>query len=461
MARPDTRNYFVYIFFTLLFSVSYFLFFKKVLPERLFPDTQIQGPNIAIDSLALVAMNADTIQNATADSSYMALNDSASTRYEFSLDENMEGHSYISSFYDKLYALENSKEKNQSIRIAYFGDSMTDADYIVQDMRRLFQQKYGGQGVGFVGITSQSAQSRYSVSHKYSKNWNTKSFLKKHIKGTLLGIDGQVSFAESGSVTIEYKANGWANCEQLNNPTLFFGKSTNDSAYVSIYLSKDSLSKINLAPTSLLNTAQLGNTTKKLKLGFHHADSIPFYGVDFSSKQGVHVDNFSMRGNSGLPLSLLNVGLMNSFDEKLHYDLIILQYGANILSYGTTDYSWYEKQMSLVVMHLRKCFPHADIIIVSVADKASKVDMEMKTDKAVVPLMKAQKYCAERTGAGFINLYNLMGGENSMVKWVDEKPTLATKDYTHFNISGSKKIAGLIFTEIENGYENHKKRMDE
>jgi lysophospholipase L1-like esterase len=46
-----------------------------------------------------------------------------------------------------------------------------------------------------------------------------------------------------------------------------------------------------------------------------------------------------------------------------------------------------------------------------------------------------------------------MGGEGSMVKWVkEEKPPLANKDYTHFSAKGSKKVASLIYNEIEGGY---------
>jgi len=462
MDKPKTTKYFIYVFFTLLLAVFAFVIFKAVLPERLFPDNQSLSDKIVIDSLAIAAMDNDS--TTAVDSTYITLKKD-STRYEFSADKYMEGHTYIVNFFEQLYALENSKEKNEGLRIAYFGDSMTDGDFIVQDIRREFQQKYGGKGVGFVGITSQSAQSRYSVNHKYSKNWQTISFLKKTNPKKPFGIDGQVSFCHNSEVTtLEYRASDLKSCEQLYNPTLYFGKCADENAYINVYADNDSVRKIGLANSGYLNTVKLASgSSKKIKIEFHASDSIPFYGINFGDKTGVHVDNFSMRGNSGLPLSILSTSLMQKFDQSLQYDLIILQYGANVLGYGTTDYSWYEKKMAIVVEHLKECFPNADILIVSVADKASKVEMEMKTDKAVLPLLNAQKHCAEITGSAFINLYNLMGGEGSMVKWVEEKPTLANKDYTHFNSSGSKKIASLIFNEIEKGYSNYKrlKKFDE
>jgi hypothetical protein len=167
-----------------------------------------------------------------------------------------------------------------------------------------------------------------------------------------------------------------------------------------------------------------------------------------------------MRGNSGLPLSILNPSLMNAFDKVLGYDLIVLQYGTNVLGYGTLNYSWYEKNMTTVVNNLHQCFPNADILIISTADKASKIEQEMKTDPAVVPLAKAQRNYARKTGSGYINLYELMGGNGSMVKWVDEYH-LANKDYTHFNASGSKKIAKLLYDEINKGYLKYKQHKTE
>jgi hypothetical protein len=147
---------------------------------------------------------------------------------------------------------------------------------------------------------------------------------------------------------------------------------------------------------------------------------------------------------------------MQAFQQKLNYDLIVLHYGTNVLNYGTKDYTWYDKSMTRTVNRLKACFPGVDILIISTADKASKYDLEMKTDSAVVPLTLAQKRYALKTQSGFINLYTLMGGDGSMTKWVDEEPAMANKDYTHFNFRGAKKIAGMLYEQMNKGYEEYK-----
>lgn len=450
--EQKANNYFFKSFLTIVLAIGVFWGLKQVLPGRLFPDSNAVVPGIVIDSLALDAMSADSLSIAVVDS----LSNDTTNRVKINSSDNSEGFGNLVNFYEKLYELETSGKGK--VRIAYFGDSMNDGDLIVQDIRSAYQNHYGGKGVGFVGMTSLSASARYSVTHEFSKNWNTQSFLNVKKPKRAFGVDGQVSFAPRGSQTwVKYTANDVANATLLYNPTLFYGSSSNHDASVNIALNKDSSARYELTIDKLLNTIKLSSSTKTLKATFEKADSIPFYGVNFDDGVGAHVDNFSIRGNSGLPLSLFSKDLMNALDQVLNYDLIILQYGTNVLGYGTTDYSWYESKMSAVVNHLKQCFPNASILIISSADRAIKTNMEMQTDKAVEPLVAQQKLYAENTHSGFINLYTLMGGNGSMVKWVQESPSLANKDYTHFNQKGAKKIGGLIYGELDKGYFEYKK----
>lgn len=453
------NSYFGKIILLIILAIGAFYGFKTALPPRLFPDQIISNANIVMDSMMLEAV-ADTTAMEEQDSTALSFSDTLGQNHIEEVDEsfdpsiNTQGYNNLKFFYAKLHALE--QDKSRKVRIAYFGDSMNDGDYIVQDVRSEFQDNYGGQGVGFVAITSLSANARGSISHQYSKGWNTQSFVKVKNPKKPFGIDGQVFFANSEGNWVKYKAQSQRHSTSLFKPTLFYGRSSNDEKpYITIQSGKDSIVTKDLAPTKLLNILPVASTTQSLQVNFHKTDSIPIYGFNFDDGQGVHIDNFSIRGNSGLPLSILNVGLMNAFDNVLNYDLVVLHYGANVLGYGTLNYSWYEKNMTKVVENLRACFPNADILIISTADKATKIDGVMQTDPAVVPLATAQKNYARKTGAGFINLYNLMGGEGSMAKWVDESH-LAGKDYTHFNASGSKKVAKLIYNEIDKGYTKYK-----
>ena len=56
-----------------------------------------------------------------------------------------------------------------------------------------------------------------------------------------------------------------------------------------------------------------------------------------------------------------------------------------------------------------------------------------------------QQNIAYESGIAFYNLYESMGGEGSMSRWVDAKPPLAYKDYTHPNSLGDEIIAKGLF----------------
>lgn len=468
------KSYFGQTILLMALAIIIFVVVKesKILPDRLFSNDSLENnTNIVVDSMALMAINemneVEGVQDTlvvdnneepvlTPDSINMDLEEETINDPNIAVD----GYKSLKRFYAKLQALEQDSTKK--VRVAYFGDSMNDGDFIVQDVRSLLQDKFGGRGVGFVSISSVSASARGSVSHQYSKGWLAQSFVsgKKPIRP--FGIDGQMHMVrgKDKSYWVKYRAQGRKHSTTLPAPTLFYGRSDNDSATISVQVGKGETIVKELSPKRLLNTLKVSSTTSgPLQVTFNKADSVPIYGFNFDNGEGVHVDNFSARGNSGLPLSILSTGLMNAFDNTLNYDLIILQYGANVLGYGTLDYRWYEKNMTRVIEHLRACFPHADILVISTADRATKQEEEMKTDPAVLPLAKSQRNYALKNNAAYISLYNLMGGSGSMVTWVDKG--LAGKDYTHFTGAGSKKIAKMIYDQLMKGYDKYKEEEPE
>lgn len=454
----NTKSYFFQSFAIVLLATAAFIGFKQFLPKKIFSENGPNSKNVLIDSLLLEAVGADSlaISKDTLVDKKIVFDETLGIKFPAENFDEYKGYQYLIPFYESLFQLENNPEKK--VRIAYFGDSMTDGDMIVKDLRSDFQAKYGGNGVGFVSITSESAASRSSITHQYSGNWKTQSYLNVKRPRSPFGVNGHVFFANDTAHIewIRFKANNVRFATSLDNPTLFYGKSGNMSGKVDVIIGKDTIQK-KLSPTSLVNTLNISSASLKgFKADFIKADSIPIFGFNFDDGKGVHVDNFSQRGNSGLPISTFNPSVMQSFNAKLGYNLIILHYGTNVLNYGTKDYTWYDRSMTKTINHLKECFPGVSILIISTADKSKKYDLVMKTDSAVVPLTIAQKRYALKTESGFVNLYTLMGGDGSMVKWVEEDPAKANKDYTHFNHRGAKKIAELLYEQLNMGYEKYK-----
>ena len=454
----NTSKYFFQTLFVLIVSALSFLAFKTFLPKKLFSEPTISSKNSVVDSLLLeaIAQDKDTIVEDTLSTVTIDYEITNGVKFPDETFVDYKGNQYLLPFFEKLFQLETKNEGN--VRIAYFGDSMTDGDLIVKDFRTYFQEKFGGQGVGFVNITSESASSRSSLVHEFSSNWKTESYLKQKQPLHPFGVNGHVFYANDTAhvAWVKYKANKTKLASYLPKPTLFYGSSSNKEGKIKYSIGNDTIIK-KLTPNSLVNADVLSEMNlKTLKVNFKNADSIPIYGFNFDDGIGVHVDNFSNRGNSGLPIGSFNIATMRAFHSKLDYDLIVLHYGANVLNYGSLNYGWYEKRMAKVVAHLKECFPGVAILIVSTADKSTKYDLEMKTDFAVVPLNNAQKRYAIKSKSSFVNMYTLMGGDGSMIQWVEQEPSRANKDYTHFNHRGAKEAANLVFAQLNQGYEMYK-----
>lgn len=448
-------SYFRQSFLILLLSAVFFLGLKQILPEKIFAEVK-PSQNVVVDSMLIDAFSSgEAASSVSADADSLSIPLTKDAIFSAEDFEHYRGMEHLLPFFEKLQALESGQEAK--VRIAYFGDSMTDGDMIVSDFRNRYQQQYGGQGVGFVPMTSASAGSRSTLTHEFSKNWTEVSYLNRKYPPRPFGVSGHVFFADdsTSSAWVRFKP-PVRKSPDLFRPTLFYGKSNNPQARMFLLSGRDT-TKFPLSGRELLNKIELP-TTRRLHAHFQHSAGVPLYGFNFDDGRGVHVDNFSQRGNSGIPLVNLKPEVMNAFHREFGYDLIVLHYGTNVLNYGTKAYSWYERSMQKAVANLRDCFPGAAILVISASDKASKYDTEMRTDSAVLPLTRAQKRYAMQSKAGYVDLFSLMGGSGAMVRWVEETPAMANKDYTHFNFRGSRKIADLIYTQLDEGYATYKKR---
>jgi hypothetical protein len=402
---------------------------------------------------------ADTVAAAAAPDSTEAAAD-ADTKTQAPTVPNLGG---LDSF---LAALRQTKADGSPVRIAYFGDSMIEGDLITGDLRNSLQTEFGGAGVGYVPINSITADFRGTIRQTFSDDWQEYNLMTPKPPAEYpLGISGHVFLprtlprADSTASTtgraswVEYQGGGpFAAVRRFEQARLFYGPgATRDEVFVTtnkheVAHALDGAGAVN----AMLLKPGVPARTMRLAFATHRPRSV--YGVSFESPRGVVLDNFSFRGNSGLSLTKIPFKQLAAFGKVLDYRLIILHYGVNVASASYTSYKWYERGMTRVVDRMQRAFPNASILIVGMSDKSSRIDGEFQTDPSVPRLLAAQRSLAERNHAAFWNLYEAMGGENSMVSWVEESPALANKDYTHVNFRGAHKIAGLLFDYLMQQY---------
>ncbi|MET0393535.1 MAG: hypothetical protein ABW019_10360 [Chitinophagaceae bacterium] len=357
--------------------------------------------------------------------------------------------SSLQGFAKKLYELKAGQKRK--IRIAYFGDSMIEGDLLTQTLRELLQQLFGGQGVGFVPVTSPVAKFRQTVSTDYSDSWADDNF--KEGKNPRLFLSGH-SF---------HTTDGWVqwNDRTITPDSLIIEKSLLCGAAPGPVTVNANGRSVTVPAGNIFNRVVLAkDQSPALRLAVAD-DRLPVYGVSFESESGVFVDNFSFRGITGVEFARIDSGFLRSIANGNPYDLIVFQYGVNLLFRpNDKNFSWYEKTILPVVRKLRNCFPGSDFVIVSTADRAFRYNGQYQSAVGIDSLVRVQASLAYRTGSVFYNQFATMGGKNSIVDWAGRKPSLANKDYVHPNHRGAEVLAGYFFEAILREYEKYVRTRD-
>jgi lysophospholipase L1-like esterase len=167
-----------------------------------------------------------------------------------------------------------------------------------------------------------------------------------------------------------------------------------------------------------------------------------------------------MRGGSGTIFKKINGKQFSSQLSDLNPALILLQFGGNTVPYVTDTVAAdnYGNWMKAQILYIRKIVPEAAIILIGPSDMAYKEGDSFVTYPYLVPVRDALKRTALETGCGFWDIYEAMGGQNSMSAWVEADPPLAAPDYVHFSPAGAKKVSNLLFKALSDEYEDFKQR---
>jgi len=341
-----------------------------------------------------------------------------------------------------VQAMKNAGSKK--IRIAHFGDSAIEGDLVTATIRNNLQKEYKGTGVGFLSITSQDISFRITTQHSFSPDWKTGSIMQGNASKWRMGMNGSVSSPQANS-WVMYETTPFYNKPFSNVRLIYTDAKASSIKYI---VNKGAEQTVNLVPGSGINEINLTlpGPSKNIKFIFPNADQGKFFGVSLETGNGVYVDNYPLRGNSGVSIKDIPTDVLLGFNKLLDYKLIVLNFGLNMTTSGTSDFSWYEREMVKVVEHIKSAFPQTSIIVMGVGDRSTKSGTQFITDPGIPKLIKVQKNVANTTGVVFWDLFEAMGGPNSMPIWVNSNPPLAMKDYTHTTLQGAEKIAKM-FTE--------------
>jgi hypothetical protein len=192
---------------------------------------------------------------------------------------------------------------------------------------------------------------------------------------------------------------------------------------------------------------------RNLSISFKTDESPNIYGIALDALEGLAVDNVPLRGSAGIDFTRIDLNFLKQFYQLLNVKLLILQFGVNVVPNVTENYTYYENNFIRQIEALKKACPFLSVIVVGVSDVSRNGDNGYESYPNIVKIRDAQKRAAFATGCAFWDMYEAMGGHNSMPSWVYANPPLAQKDFVHLNPMGAKIIGEMFYRSFIQEYE--------
>ena len=374
-----------------------------------------------------------------------------------------ESKSAMSNFFN---ALANIGNESKSVRVLHYGDSQIEGDRISDYLRLKLQSEFGGEGPGLISFMPVAPSVINKIS--WSSTWDRYPVFAgrdKRVKHNNFGALAHITrFSNYGSVNdstqsklawvkIVTSKNGGPKAAAYKKLKLFYG-GAQTKTQVELYENGSLNSSDSLVAGGNFNIKEFNLNQGALlqEFKFSGKDSPDFYGVSLEGSKGVMVDNFGLRGSSGTFFNQINSGQLKSFYDYLNAKLIILQFGGNSLPYiKTTEQAVsFGTYLRAQINIIKKIAPQASILVIGPADMSVKIGTEYETHPQLEDLRDAIKKAAFDTDCAFFDMYNCMGGRNSMLAWVEQG--IGAKDYIHFSSGGARKIAVLLYSSLMNDY---------
>jgi lysophospholipase L1-like esterase len=360
------------------------------------------------------------------------------------------------------------------VRIMHYGDSQIEGDRITAFIRNKFQVKFGGSGPG-LRPALQPYDYIFSAVQENSGNWKRYPVYGK-VDSTVghdrYGVMGAFSrFAPPASDTLPFRDSllyeaglsisksgiSYQLTRRYKHFRMFYGNAKRP-VEMQLVVKGDTFFTGTL-PADLdygLVECDLPDSTSHISIHFSGYDSPDIYGIELAGQQGVIVDNIALRGSSGTIFTKTDYIHSLKMYNDLKPGLFLLQFGGNVMPYikdkkAIKNYGrWFKSQ----ILRLQMLCPDAAIIVIGPSDMSTKVKDKYVTYDYLPDVVETLREAALSTGCGFWNMYEAMGGYNSMPSWVNADPGLARPDYVHFSARGARLVANMFYNALIFEYNN-------
>jgi len=364
------------------------------------------------------------------------------------------------NFFNDLFAdMDSCLTRGETVRILHYGDSQIEADRITGSIRQYLQDKFGGNGPGLLPIVPLPSYSMNQTASEDIIGYVIDGTLRNKAAHNRYGVMGQFGYIDgSGSISVRARKEKevYERVREFNNIRLFMGRAAHFSARMTVN-GKTQL-KADIADASPLTVYSWNMEEPIMRFWLDMAGRGEIYGIAVDGTAGVAVDNIPFRGSSGTFFTSLEQSVAEAMFKHLNVRLILFEFGGNMVPDISSNKAVEDYGNNIVkqIKYLQTLCPNAKILMLGVADMSKKVDGKLTTYPYLELLNKTMKEAALQNGAAFWDVYEVMGGKNSIIQWVKHSPPLATSDYVHFTLQGCERIASLFCETLMVYYDYYK-----
>ena len=340
-----------------------------------------------------------------------------------------------------------SAGKRERVRVLWLGDSHTAADFLPHAVRRPLQSRFGNGGPGFVSIGLDKYR-HGALLVKSEGKWRREPQSPasgSRQKDGVFGLSGIRAVPESldAKTKIELLSGAVAGPARWE---IVFRASGDARAVARLHSGEEH--RLDAGPG--IRRVRFDSPPRATVTVRSVRGAPEFFGAFVESKSGgVVVDTL---GINGARVSTALAWDASAFGEELRArapELVVFAYGTNEAA-SKLRADRYVTQLETLVRRVRDARPGVDCLILGPPDMA---DSDGASVPRVPELDAAAKRAAESAGCAHFSLFEAMGGDGSMARWVAETPALAAPDRVHLTPHGYEKLGGALAQAILEAYD--------
>jgi len=350
------------------------------------------------------------------------------------------------SWSEALASLARGKQQSH-VRLLWYGDSHSAADFWPHAVRTALQKRFGNGGPGYV-LLGVEPYRHGRVKLERSGEWRR---LPKQPAGTWkqedgsFGLAGMRALPQSGDARVKIQLYPGAVVGQARWTFLY--RASGNAALVLDVEGEETrqLSAKTGRKRAHLDAYSFTLETKpeaRLELRLERAAPEIFGVIVESTRAGVVVDTLGINGaRAATPLSWASEQWLGEVRSRTP-SLVVLAYGTNEV-FEQRKVELYAEHYRKLMSRLRSAVQELECLMVGPTDtsRSSVKDRVQRVDAV-------QRSVALELGCTYLSLFDTMGGRGSFERWAKLSPPLAAPDEVHLLPKGYKKLGEPVLETL-------------